>query len=298
MCFNHPVGQLTNFYFSHIRIMVSLGQGQWPSLYGIVGSHTLRPHLIGTMTNRRARHTKYGIVALAVLAILGWIREPEKHGSAGDSSVSAGERPTFSAPPSPADAIDQGKVDQSSGHAAQTGVAALERDSVSPVRRPSAAVRRQIRRGPVQSSVVKTRTEAPVDSGRHEGPELAERSVTESTQVRTERAASEPPQDRREPAVNNTPDQTQPVVRDKKRSTARSVAIIAGLAAAGAAIGGVADGGKGAAIGAITGGAGGYVYDRMTRRVDDRPPVTDRDDQISGDMSTARLYGTPSFTGR
>ena len=53
--------------------------------------------------------------------------------------------------------------------------------------------------------------------------------------------------------------------RTTGRSTAERAAIIGGGAAAGAAIGGLAGGGKGAAIGAITGGAGGYVYDRMTK---------------------------------
>ena len=48
------------------------------------------------------------------------------------------------------------------------------------------------------------------------------------------------------------------------RSTGRSVAIVAGSAAAGAAIGGIAGGGKGAAIGAIAGGGGGFAYDRLT----------------------------------
>jgi hypothetical protein len=37
-------------------------------------------------------------------------------------------------------------------------------------------------------------------------------------------------------------------------------------AAGGAALGGLAGGGKGAAIGAVAGGAGGYVYDRIKRR--------------------------------
>jgi hypothetical protein len=50
----------------------------------------------------------------------------------------------------------------------------------------------------------------------------------------------------------------------KKRSTKKSVAIVAGSAGAGAAIGAIAGGGKGAAIGAISGGAAGYVYDRIT----------------------------------
>ena len=48
------------------------------------------------------------------------------------------------------------------------------------------------------------------------------------------------------------------------RSTGKSVAIVAGSAGVGAAIGAIAGGGKGAAIGAIAGGSGGFVYDRMT----------------------------------
>jgi hypothetical protein len=52
----------------------------------------------------------------------------------------------------------------------------------------------------------------------------------------------------------------------KKRSKAKSTAIVGGSAATGAAIGALADGGKGAAIGAIAGGAGGFVYDRNTHK--------------------------------
>ena len=51
----------------------------------------------------------------------------------------------------------------------------------------------------------------------------------------------------------------------RRRSTGESVAIIGGGAAAGAAIGGLAKGGKGAAIGAIAGGVGGAIYDRATK---------------------------------
>jgi hypothetical protein len=53
-------------------------------------------------------------------------------------------------------------------------------------------------------------------------------------------------------------------VARRKRSTGKSVAIVAGSAGAGAAIGALAGGGKGAAIGALTGGVGGFVYDRLT----------------------------------
>jgi hypothetical protein len=49
-----------------------------------------------------------------------------------------------------------------------------------------------------------------------------------------------------------------------ERSTGKSVAIVAGSAAGGAAIGALAGGGKGAGVGALAGGAGGFIYDRLT----------------------------------
>ncbi len=50
----------------------------------------------------------------------------------------------------------------------------------------------------------------------------------------------------------------------RHRSTGKSVAIVAGSAGTGAAIGAIAGGGKGAGIGALAGGAAGLVYDRLT----------------------------------
>ena len=55
----------------------------------------------------------------------------------------------------------------------------------------------------------------------------------------------------------------RPAIR-RGRSTGKSVAIVAGSAGFGAAIGAPAGGGKGAAVGALAGGGGGFVYDRLT----------------------------------
>jgi hypothetical protein len=66
----------------------------------------------------------------------------------------------------------------------------------------------------------------------------------------------------------NEPDaryRDEPMIRSE-RSKGKSIAIIAGTAAAGAAIGGLAGHGKGAAIGALSGAALGTVYDRMTHK--------------------------------
>jgi hypothetical protein len=64
--------------------------------------------------------------------------------------------------------------------------------------------------------------------------------------------------------VRTVPQDRDYVVRRNKRSTGKSVAIVAGSAGAGAAIGALAGGGKGAAIGGVTGGVAGFVYDRLT----------------------------------
>lgn len=54
--------------------------------------------------------------------------------------------------------------------------------------------------------------------------------------------------------------------RASKRSWEREVLIVGGSAGAGAAIGGLAAGKKGAGVGAAAGGVGGLIYDLITRR--------------------------------
>jgi hypothetical protein len=52
----------------------------------------------------------------------------------------------------------------------------------------------------------------------------------------------------------------------RRRSKAKSVAIVGGSAAAGAGIGALAGGPTGAGIGAIAGGTAGFIYDRKTHK--------------------------------
>ncbi len=66
-----------------------------------------------------------------------------------------------------------------------------------------------------------------------------------------------------DPNYSNAPHQNDPYYRGD-RPFSHSAAIVGGGAAAGAAIGGIAAGGKGAGIGALAGGAAGLIYDRVT----------------------------------
>jgi Glycine zipper len=290
------------------------------------------------MGKRHDRLTKYGIVALAGIAVLGWVREPEKHQHSG-SAVKATTSPTGTVEPRPtfyppsAGARIAGLDELPGDNPGSAQASEPVRKAHPPV--TSAPENEGAKRSPIEvhqqpSTVVKPAAQAPVHSGRHEGPQVIEEGVVtrsrepqrehpEDPETTTERVvrSSDRPQNgggSSGPQVNRTDDiraQTQqPVVRKKERSTARSAAIMVGTAVAGAAIGAATGGGKGAAIGAISGGAGGYVYDRMTRRngiPNGAPGVVDKDspsdrqsDSQHYDLgpSLARRFGTPSFSGR
>jgi hypothetical protein len=82
---------------------------------------------------------------------------------------------------------------------------------------------------------------------------------------------------------------TSPYRVQRGRSTGKSAAIVAGSAGAGALIGGLTHGKKGAALGAIAGGAGGFVVDRLT---DGRPVNKNRSKTTS-----AAIIGGSAGTG-
>lgn len=88
--------------------------------------------------------------------------------------------------------------------------------------------------------------------------------------------ASRTPQASRRDEPTQTAARRAPIVYDdrgvsgapavKERSRRTSAAIIAGGAAAGAAIGAIAGRGRGAIIGAVSGAGAGLIYDQITRR--------------------------------
>ncbi len=224
------------------------------------------------MGNQRNRLTKYGIVALAGIAVLGWVREPERHQPDGSpvsatSSAPAESRATFY-PQSPVGGM-AGTNDPESTHA----IDSLREADLSVDSAPGMTERRRpspVRRDGSTSTVMQTPERPIADAGRHEDPKTVDDQVVARSQEPKKERSESPEQGALTPTprVDSTDDtraQTQPAVAKKERSTAKSAAIVIGTAVAGAAIGAAAGGGKGATIGAISGGAGGYVFDRATR---------------------------------
>jgi hypothetical protein len=228
----------------------------------------------------RDRLTTIGIAALAGVAILGWIREPEKH-----QLPERSERTTFQPP---LDTIGPPVIRELPGDAVETERPAprvrLLALSEHPTRQDTPAATLPPQTAPVEHDD-RTRTRA---------------EQRREDQIRT-RADDGEEEDQ---AVLTPTVASAPVARQKDRSVGRSAAIIAGAAAAGAAVGGLSGGGKGAVIGAIAGGGGGYVYDRMTRsrlspaRPDPTYPDSSGSSNNRNEVSLAQQFGTPGFFGR
>jgi hypothetical protein len=181
----------------------------------------------------------FGVAALASVATAGWMRQPQTVAAVPQTLTI----PVTSFSSAPADiALDPAYA------------------SAPPMATPVSATV-----VPVHSGVYRT-TGAPVAklTPRNVERQAAPRHARESTRYRDadpelrDRTAEQRPS--AEPDVPQAP-----AAVAKKRSTMQSAVIIAGGAAAGAAVGGLAVGKKGAAIGAIGGGAAGLIYDRMTK---------------------------------
>ena len=251
--------------------------------------------------NNRQDLTKYGIIALAAFGILGWVREPERHGSIDIPAAASPARYTIvpddeSASPE----VDQEQQTYSEPMDAVDGVdAAPARRTVR--QRPEQQPRQEPRQQTPAKPVVKVpvtkaeiREAAPVtvqqESGRHGGVEEA--------RTRPEPVQDSEPEPIREATVVRPDRSTASVVtprQDQQRSRGRSTAIIAGAGAAGAAIGAATGGGKGAVIGAITGVAGGYVYDRMSRGSYRNGGGSGQPTDSTAGTDIANRFGTPAF---
>jgi hypothetical protein len=243
------------------------------------------------MRSSRDRLAKVGIIALAGVAVLGWIREPEKH-----QLFEGSQRATFQPP--------QGNIGPPVIRELPGDSAPIERPHLRADRLPSFPERQSRQEAPAA-------TLPPPPASVQQRDTTRTRAERQSEQDEVRPRAPEP--EYREPSndgheedrtAQTPPGISVPVARSRDRSVGRSAVIIAGAAAAGAAIGGVSGGGKGAAIGAIAGGAGGYVYDRATRSrkaAPTAPDTTYRDSSGSSNdlgISLAQQFGTPHFYGR
>ena len=215
------------------------------------------------MENRK-RATSAGIAALAVIAVLGWVRQPNavKAPDAAGRAVYGASEPIL---PAPMAFSDIGEAEESAP------VAVQQRQRVPELRRRTTA-----------------RPQATAPAGTPVPVAIPQAEVEPEQQVVRERA----PEPAAEPAAQRRP---EPVVAAGKpgRTTKQRAMIIGGAAAAGAAIGAAAGGGKGAAIGAIAGGAGGYIYDRVTGR-----DAHSADQAAGSNRDLATRFGSPAFNAQ
>ena len=171
-------------------------------------------------------------VLLGIIAAVGWTRAPQ--GSTSPNYVTP--QGLYSAQPNP---IMQDSVlgRQSYGHPATTGQQAVYAPTYA---------------GTTPASVNCVE------------PILNEENDPYVQPVRTRYRTYDRPRVVRQVVYDEAPDRVVVERQRRKRSTGKSVAIVAGSAGAGAAIGALAGGGKGAALGALTGGTAGFIYDRLT----------------------------------
>jgi hypothetical protein len=167
---------------------------------------------------------------LAVAAVAGWLRSPSS------SQSSAAAAPSAAAPIAPAPYDQYGQADS---YAAAPAPGYEETAAL-----PSYATTHYVR-------VIRSEPPPPAEPVYQDQP-YAE-SYGEADR------AYEPA-----PGVHGGPRYVETRRARHHRSVGKSVAIVAGSAGVGAAIGGIAGGGKGAGIGALAGGAGGFIYDRLT----------------------------------
>jgi hypothetical protein len=261
------------------------------------------------MTNAQDRIAKLGIIGLAGIAILGWVRQPEMH-----TRPQSAERAVFQSPQRTSDP-GEGRV-----NVRPTPVPDPEPvvPAEPPARRPKRSKGLSLQN---QSVVIGPASHQPVleteraESSRHELPvpqpqaeqtrsrepenEAASQAATLPTREPEPAPQARPPGQVKDTVANRAPQ--HPNVQGTKRSGTRSVAIIAGAAAAGAAIGAIAGHGKGAAIGAAAGAASGYVYDRTSRRKNPNLSGNPNDEDQANDQSISRpplgatRIGTPYF---
>jgi hypothetical protein len=272
------------------------------------------------MRNAQDRIAKLGIIGLAGIAILGWVRQPEVH-----TQSQPGARAVFQAPQdiSPPKTVTRPvpAFPQPDDRPAATTEPSSRRDgrTETPPMRNQSVVTAPAAQHPVFETVraENSRHEVPTPDAQAERTRSGESQRSREPQDNDTASQSSPAAEAAEPPSQARPAQPspdlaanrapQPIVQDTKPSGTRSVAIIGGAAAAGAAIGAIAGHGKGAAIGAAAGAASGYVYDRMSRRnspnlsnnpnLPNSPSDQDRADTppSSRPLMGARRIGTPYF---
>jgi hypothetical protein len=272
-------------------------------------SCSAKPHLICKsphMRTQKDRLSAIGIVALAAIAVLGWIRQPvaietrEQRGplTLDELTVTRKSRTaeipeTMTTLPRWHDTRDEGSSIRISEPQGSLGRSASQSAAaVTAVPRAKTAAK-----AAQTSPRERAKLAEPIrpDRGR---PNLRDPDSPADREQRTvTRDRREDVEDLGKPSpsgVSSTP--------SSKNSKMRTVAIIAGSTAAGAVIGGLTGGGKGAAIGAGVGAAGGYIYDRVRRDGDDSynqnggSTSTHGSGQPENDLVSR--YGSPSFLGR